>query len=388
VSSFPVLDAEPRPPSVRHRLGAGLIVVVVIAVIAAAVEVVRALTDNATSTAPTSILGYQSEVLSQYGVDGLKPVSFASIGLVSGWPTPSPDGKLLLSGTGQLVTMDGPRPTALNTVLYNALTDSNDITNGFADGDEYVGVFDAGGGEVALASTATGSSHSLGSGAYAIGDPTAPALYVTTTTAPPVAEPDDSFQADTAVERRPLGGPATVVATSADVAARLKLPPNAQLELYPAPDPTGRDVAIFVVADGKAGETEALVVYSRAGAYLGALPSIANEPTFWSASGSTIFYEPAATTPKLIGWQPGSSASTGKAIPLPAGISGVQQCTWSPNGKQAMCGAVHASSHTISGWVLLDPAAATATFIDQASNPVLWVKASAAPGAGASKGGS
>jgi hypothetical protein len=390
VTSFPVLDAEPGRPSVRRRLRSSLIILGIVIVLVGLGMGGSALRGRHSSNGPTSIVAYQSEALSAYAVDGSKPVSFTSVGLVSEMPAPSPDGTLLLSGSGQLVTMNGPTPTSVNTKLYDALNDDDFTVNGFAGGDGYVVVFDFNGGPVTLAATDTGATHQLGTGGYAVGDPTAPAVYVTTPLGPVVGSGDDSYQPAGSIERRGINIPTTVIATAPDIEKRLGISATAKIEMFAYPDPTGRNVAMYVIVHNGSSETYALAVYSRSGTFIGALPSISDCQNVWSPSGSTLYYQATESPGQISSWQPGSTGPSSKKIALPPGISDISQCSWSPNGsssrpaRQAMCSAVHTSDHSISGWLLLDTKAGTATLINQTSNPVLWAKGTAT----ASKGGS
>jgi hypothetical protein len=378
MAGFPVLDVEPDAASVTHRLRKALICLGVVVVLALVAGGVFNLVGNKNGSKTTSILGYQNEVLSQFAPDGGKPVSFASLGLVSGAPTASADGKLLLSGSGQLVTMDGAKPVEIEKTLYKALTNGDDIAYGFADGDAYVPIFDATTtGDVTLASTKDGNSHSLGTGVEAVGDPIAAAAYVTTPDGPEVGTGFDGYQPAASVEHRGIGIPTKVVAASTDIKKRLNIAAGTKIDLGVAPDPTGKTLAIVVVAHNGAQESTALVVYSSGGAYVGGLPSIANADVFWSSSGTSLFYEAAGMT-KLAEWAPGSSPT--QQIPLPAGTKSVLGCVWSPDGKQAMCSGV-TTANQVGNWVLLDPGAGTATTIVQPSQPVEWLT-------GAAKGGS
>lgn len=389
--TFPALDEEPAPLSLRARLlRVGLTLLVAVAVGGAGWGVSRLAGGGGASGTPSGriLVLTNLHALALVQPNGLQPQTLplpdanplgGSVGFVA------PGGGLLLTDAGDTVTLRDGRPVAHSTALYQPLSaGGQDCSQGYCQ--TLTGLFETnfpfaddarsvvfsvppatsgtGSGPAPVAPVYVvpvtgGTARGLGTGDGYAGDPQAAAAFVA------VRARGAATPIDTAIEHRVAGGATTTVVTSAQVAQALGRS-GTPLTLEPHPDPTGRLLAV-VADDPTSGEVVGLVVYTRTGQLVARAPGAPDGPPSWSPSGRQLL----VSTPSGAQlWTPGQAA-TPIAAPASAGL--LQFCVWSPDERQALCQAYSGQGQSTSGWVLFDLAARSARSYASPGVPLYWV---------------
>lgn len=384
---FPVLDREPPSRRWRRLLGSAAV-----AVVAGAVAVVVAFW-------PFSARGPAGPRAAHYGgrivavaragglvladPDGRHVIGVKALGSVGRMVSPSPDGRYLSLGNGQLaVVRKGPVIAAYASKVPLSSSTTTAWPYSFADHDrDLVMLLNYGGGSysakvpVAVDSVATGRSRSLGVADVAAGDPQAPGAFVSVAAPPRASATVIQGHVDSRVELRDAGRGSVVLATAAALRRDVGLSRSVPVVLVPYPDPAGSKVAVVVWPAVQAREAAGVVVLSRAGRVLGVARAGIRGALAWSPSGRSLAYVAVeARGPGLRVWTPGGRTATWR---LPSADSNSSWCIWSPDSASVLCAPV--TQPGSGDWALAGVAGrapgGTMTAIHGPGWPVTWLPA-------------
>lgn len=394
MTSFPALDEEPPPPSLRSRLGLMAIALVAVAVLAGAGvgswAIYNSVSGGGSSGASNHLLVLTgAKFLAFEKPDGSVVKQFDRLGAIAGSTGyVSPDGRTLLTDTGDTVALRDGEPVSHSTALYAPFASTSIVKNtGGGVYDSPVGVFtlapfaDHGADvvfstpellpngipgsrqAVSIVATKGGRARSLGVVDDYAGDPQQAAAFVSV---PAAGQANSSGNlVDTAIEHRVVGGPTTTVVTTTQVAKDLGLAETPQMSLDPLPDPSGKELA--VVARYPWGEPLGLLVYTRAGKLVTRTNTAPAGPLNWNPAGSKLLFD---TGHGAAVWTPGGGT---QIIPTPPSASLIQSCVWSPDGNQAVCLGSPGQQQRYDVWVDFDLAKGAARTYPQAGVPLLWL---------------
>ena len=357
---FPALDEEPPPPSLRSRLRRLAIAVVAAIVLGGAGvggwAIYNSVRSDGGSGSPGDriLLMTGAKFLALAEPDGTGVQQFTRFGAIGGsMGFVSPDGRTLLTDTGDTVALRDGEPVSHSTALYTPLASTTVVKNTGG------GVYSSSGSiftltpfadhgadvvfstpellpngdpsslqAVDIVPTAGGKARSLGLADDYVGDPQQAAAFVSV---PAKGQANSSGDlADTAIEHRVAGGPTTTLVTAAQITKDLGLAQTPQLSLGLFPDPTGKALAV-VVRDVGSDQTLGVLVYSRAGKLVAHTSTAAVGPLNWNPTGSKLMFD---TGHGAAVWTPGGST---QRIPIPSNASLFQNCVWSPDGSRAVC---------------------------------------------------
>lgn len=365
--------ARPRRHRRRWLIGLGVVVLVVLVVGGWAVDQA---VGGSSASGPGHVLSYLSSGdIARADPDGTHAVPDNSIGFIGGGGvSASPDGQALVSGAGDIITLNRGRPVAHTTTLYGPISQHGGILisdQPFADGRAYV-VFEQGAesdgppNSPLIVATSGGPVAALGPGQGYVGDPQQEAAWVATPTGPPPTGSQE--QADNGIDHRLPGGASTTLITADQLDTDLGLPVATALALYSEADPTGR--YLMVGADrASTGQSAGAVIITRAGSLIAKIPVATDGLTSWSPSGSYLL----VTSP---GHASILSAAGQLVAPLtlPAEGQRLISCAWSPSDSQLACAGAAGRGDPVDTWLLIDRSKRTVTTHFPAGVPVLWTK--------------
>ena len=402
---FPALDEEPPAPSVRSRFRHVALTVAALVVLAGAAVGAWAAygaVSGGSGAASGKVLAFNTlQQLVLANPDGSKPVAFSKLGIIGGHNAyVAPDGRVMVTDAGDVVTLEDGRPVSHSTALYEPLAGGGFTcsgvgpcyaTNGeidssypFADGAADV-LFTLGYDPrklqnlIKLVPTSGGRAQQLGEGVDYAGDPQQPAAFVSVAAR---QEPStvrigeragSSTPAVSAVEHVTVGGAATPVVTAAQITKDLKIAGHPALSLGLAPDPTGKLLALDV-ADANSSHDFGVAIYTRQGRFVGYLAIGAAGPVSWSPSGNQLLIN---TANGIVAWTPGRPP---QRIALPPSVAMLQGCAWSPDGTQLACTGYPRTPNNADlnytppppEWVLVDVPHKTAKLCPAHGQPLLW----------------
>jgi len=300
-----------------------------------------------------------------------------SLGQMAMPPVASLDGRYLATPYGQVVALTGSvgrASTRLSLTEYQQSAPVEPLAGrdrywvvlgsieGFAGTDDPVSVL----------SLSTGRSVRLGRGDNIAGDPLRAGAFVSAP-APihPSAQPNRSLP-DSRVELRDIGRPAIVLATAAQLNSELRLPGNAQVALFPCPDPTGGKVAIMVeptTSDVPGG----VVVMTRTGHVVQTISGTRRmSPLSWSRSGQSLAFATSGAQSAVHLW---NAVAGTRSLNLPGGQYGT--CVWSPDAAWILCPAGGVGSSGTNGagagWYLASAAGSAVVQTAGHGSPVAWL---------------
>ena len=310
--------------------------------------------------------------------DGTRPQPFASLGFVGGTGAyVSPDHKLLVTESGDTVTLENGRPVTHSTALYGPLSvPGQGLGIGapapFADGSAdvvYSASFDAAtqSNKVMIVSADGTDPRDLGTGNNFAGDPQQPAAFVTVPADRSAVPPAAQAPVDSAIEHHVAGGLPTTVVTAAQITKDLALQGNPALSLSVVPDPTGNKLAVEV-QDPSSLQEEGTLVFARNGTLIARSPDVQNGLAWWSPSGNALVF---STKNAIDVWTPGG---TPQRVAGPAGAGALGACAWSPDEQRIACAAYPPGGGAVSSWVLIDRKSLTAKGFAVGGMPLLWLK--------------
>jgi hypothetical protein len=394
MTSFPALDEEPPPPSLRSRLRRMIIALVAVVVLAGAGfgswAIYNSVSGGDSNASNRLLVLTGAKFLATAQPDGSAVKQFAQFGLIGGSTGyVSPGGRTLLTNTGDTVVLRDGKPVSHSTALYAPFAATSIVKNtGGGVYDSPVGIFtlapfaDRGADvvfstpellpngtpgsrqAVSIVATNGGKARSLGVVDDYVGDPQQAAAFVSV---PAAGQADSSGNlADTAIEHRVAGGPTSTVITTTQVAKDLGLAEVPQMSLGPLPDPSGKELA--VVARHPWGEPLGLLVYTRTGQLVAHTNAAPAGPLNWNPVGSKLLFD---TGHGAAVWTPGGGT---QIIATPADASLIQSCVWSPDGNQTVCLGYPGQEQRYDVWVDFDLAKGTARTYPQAGIPLLWLK--------------
>jgi hypothetical protein len=394
VATFPALDLEPPPPTVRQRLwrtGRLLLVFVVLAGVGVGGWAAYGAVSGASGPGgPTgSVLTITTiRQLALTDPDGAHPRPFASLGLIAGngplWA--SPDGRTLLGESGDVVTLDQGRPTSHSTALYGAVGGKQVSCGGFAglcfntglflsaapfaDGGRYV-VFSyltsSGANQVQIVDVHGGTARPLGTAPVAdyAGDPQQQAVFAT---APEPSQPRGAKDlAIAALQHTAAGGQPTVLRTAAHIAHDLGVRAGRPLAANLLPDRSGGTLAL-AIRDAQTGDPLGVLVYTRTGQLVGRTGLGPTGQLSWSPKGDRLLF---STGSGAAVWTPRTGAVRRLRVPVTAALLG--DCVWAPSGGYAACvGYPGGRGQPYDAWVLVDVGRRTAHAYAAAGFPIVW----------------